>query len=395
MRQMVWYELKKYVLTRRHVLLLLAFTALMAGWLFLAELICVFERPTTQRFFAQLGSSFSEDDVQRFQSERDELEQELFEISGDGARTQRQEELAKKGRYADTKIEDYGLLGDALDCVEAVETRNRNTAFLADSGNPAYTSESNRIMVDRRKLTAVAQNMPFALFACIAVIFFLSASFSTEFEHQLYPVVCVTSKGYWGVCMAKLLTGLLTALACSLYFCGLYLLLEYALVGMTFHEWALPLFLAEGFELCASGASMLDLLLGQFLAALLGSVLLVFFLLLLSRRIRRGLYTMLAGLGVFGVLFLPDLLYKQVYHNYAADLGDWYLIPEPEFYRLIGLEKILNPISALQFQYYLEEPRVIRLFGSAYPAYCGPVLAALAVIGVLGALLFWEKKRGL
>ncbi len=395
MTRMIRYELKKYVLTRGHILLLLILTAAMTGWLFWMEKICVFEKPMTQSFFAQLGQSFSGEDVQHLQSERNELEQELFETSENGARMQRQEELTKEGRYADTKIEDYGLLGDALDCIEAVEARNRNTELLAEAGNPAYVAEDNQVMANRRKLTAVAQNMPFAVFACIAVIVLLSASFSTEFEHRLYPVVCITQEGCWGVCRAKLLTGLLVALAGSLYFCGFYLLLEYVLVGMTLREWTLPLFLADGFELCASGTTMLDLLAGQLFAALLGSILLVFSLLLLSRWIRRGLYTLLAALGIFGLMFLPDLLYKQVYHNYAGNLKDWYLIPEPEFYRLIGLEKVLNPLSALQFQYYLEEPRYIRLFGASYPAYCGPVLASLTVIGLLGVLLFWEKKRGL
>ena len=92
MTRMIRYELKKYVLTRGHVLFLLILMAAMAGWLFWMEKICVFEKPITQSFFFQLGQSFSAEDTQRLRSERDELEQELFETSEDGARVQRQEE---------------------------------------------------------------------------------------------------------------------------------------------------------------------------------------------------------------------------------------------------------------------------------------------------------------
>lgn len=392
---MVWYELKKYVLTKSHILLFVILTLLMTGLLVRSEIMRIFAKEGNQAFYDRIGQTFSEETKQELKAEREKLDRELFDVSVDGVKTVRQEEILKTGRYGNTKISEYGYLREALACIETVETRNRNTEILSQKmGNSAYEVEENNVMADRLKLTTVAQHMPVGIFVCIACIFFLSSSFSTEYENRLYPTVCITSYGYWGICTAKILAGIFVAVVCNLYFWGLYLLLQNWLVGMSLQEWALPLFLAEGFEMCPSGTMMSDLLAGQFVSSILCSVLTVMIVLAMSRLIKRSLYTLVASFTGLGIMLLPDMMYRIVYHNYAGEMKNWYILPEPDFYRLIGLEKIFNPISTLQFQYYMEEPRYVRIWGYQYPAYCGSMLIALMLIGIVGVCLFWEKKRG-
>ena len=396
MKLMVWYELKKYVLTKRNILLLIILTLIMTGVLVRSEIVYIFARAESRIFYEQIGQTFSGETRQKLAAEREKLEEKLFDVSADGIKTVRQEETLKKGKYGIAQIREYGYLRDALDCIEAVETRNRNTEILSEQmGNPAYEAEKNNVIADRSMLTAAAQHMPVGVFVCIACIFFMGSSFPTEYERRLYPVVCISPYGYGGVCTAKILTGVLVAAVCNLYFWGWYLVLQNCLVGMPLRNWALPLFLAEGFEMCPSGAAMSDLLAGQFVSSIFGSVLTVIIVLAMSRLIKRSLYTMTAAFVLFGIVLLPDMMYPMVYHNYAAEMKSWYILPEPEFYKMIGLEKLLNPLSALQFQYYMEKPRYMRILGYQYPAYCGPLMMALALIGIVGVCLFWEKKKGL
>ena len=74
-------------------------------------------------------------------------------------------------------------------------------------------------------------------------------------------------------------------------------------------------------------------------------------------------------------------------------MSDWYFLSIPEFSRMLRIEKIINPISLLQFQYYAAQPRYIQISGYQYPAEIFPVLGTVLLAGMFGRILSGEKGR--
>lgn len=396
MIQGIKFELKKYVMTKSHFVILFIITFAGMGILFWNEGGYFFEKAMRKDFYSQVGDTFSETDKQKWIEEKEQLEQELYETDADGIISPNQEEMYKKGRYADTKIDDYSLLGELLTCIEVVEKRNRNTLLITDSFEGTshdYESEDNYMLADREKLSAAAQNMAFGWMPCLALIIILSASFAVEYENNVNPVLCITKKGEWAISMAKILTGILAAVVLNVYFWGVYLIAQTAFLGMTGQDWRQPLFLAEGYQICASGTTIQGFLAKQVLVSILVSVLAAIFTMVLSKVIKKGIYALLAALAVFVATLIPDLLNMMIYSNvYVSEQSNWYLISEPAFYRMLKYEKIFNPVSMIQFQYYAEQPRYIQIFDFQYPLYCFPIILAVLLIGIFSIVLLYEKS---
>ena len=95
---------------------------------------------------------------------------------------------------------------------------------------------------------------------------------------------------------------------------------------------------------------------------------------LLSKTIRKSIFTVLVSISIFVITLLPDLLNTVIYSNtYLAKMSDWYLMSEPDFYRMLQTEKIINPISLLQFQYYVEQAQSTGVLRSIYDVIGGEI----------------------
>lgn len=396
MMQEITFEFKKYVMTKNHFVIILMLTLAGMGILISKERGYFLEKNIRQDFYSKAGQSFSATDKQKFIAEKEKLEQEIYKETADGMLLLDKKQMEQKGNYADTKIEDYELLNELLECMEVVEKRNRNTALVVENIEGAsldYEKENNHMLVDRKKLNAVVGNMTFGWLPCLALIILLSASFAVEYENNLSPVLCITKKGKWSISMSKIVTGIMLAVVLNFYFWGVYFISQMFLLNMTVREWGESLFLVDGYQMCASGFTIQGLLAKQIIASILVSVLLAMFTMVLSKLIKRSIYTLLVALGFFGVTLIPDLLNTVVYSNtYVSEMSDWYLVSEPAFYRLLNIEKICNPVSMLQFHYYVEQPRYIQIAGFQYPLYCFPVIVAFVFIGMWGIVLFYEKS---
>lgn len=396
MIQGIKYELKKYVMTKSHFVILFMLTFAGMGILFWNEGGYFFEKAMRKDFYSQVGQTFSEADKQKWIEEKERLEQELYVTDIEGVVSPNKEEVNKKGKYADTRIDDYKLLDELVTCIEVVEKRNRNTSLVTDTFEGAshdYEREDNHMLADRKKLSAVAHNMAFGWMPCLALIIILSASFAVEYENNVNSVLCITEKGEWAVSMAKILTGIFTAVVLNVYFWGIYLISQTVFLGMTEQDWRQPLFLAESYQMCASGTTIQGFLAKQTLVSILVSVLIAIFTMVLSKWIKKSIYALLAALGVFVAALIPDLLNMMVYSNvYVSEMSNWYLISEPAFYRMLKYEKIFNPVSMIQFQYYVEQPRYIQILDFQYSVYCFPIIVAVLLIGIFSIFLFYEKS---
>ena len=395
----ILYELKKHIFAKSNLIILLVLTVMGAALLFWNEGGYFFEKAERQKFYAQMGETFSEEDKEKYTEEAEKLDLELYPLDADGAISFNEEEMEKAGKYVGTKLEDHYYLKGLLKCIEIVEKRNRNMKLLSEGyvgATSDYEKEDNHMLADQKKLTAAAQHMGFGLLPCIACIILLCSSFAMEYETHLYPVLCITKKEYWSICIAKILAGVLVAVACNLYFWGVYLGLQFLIIGMTAKDWGQPLFLAEGYQMCASGYTIWSLLARQILASVLVSLLVAMLTLLLSKVIKKSNYALLAALVLFAVMLIPDLLNTFIYDSiYFVNMSNWYIVSEPTFYRILHFAKMINPVSMLQFQYYMEQPQYTLISSYQYPLYCFPILVAVILTGIFGMILFHQKKRGL
>lgn len=393
MIQNMKYEMKKYVLTKNNLLFFVILSLFSIGILFWNEGSYINDKNTRQRFFEKIEKmNFSAADKQELKQERDRVKQEIYE---DDLVTPKKDEMKKPGEYADTKLDDYCLLDEVLSCIDLVEKRNQNTAFLSDHDqgwNEKYQRENNQDLVDQKKLGLFVGNMSFGVTACFLVIFLLCSSFSMEYEVHVRPVLCVTKIGEDRIGLAKISCGVFLTLVANVFYSGLYCLCQFLFLGMRIQDWKQPLFYVDGCEICASGMTMQSYFIKQFLVSVIISILIALFTMLLSKRLRKGVLSLITVFIVFMIAFLPDLLNDVVYSSkYIIQMKDWYFISEPEFYRLLQTEKICNPVSLLRFQYYAEQPRYLQISNYQYPVEVFPVLTALVLIVILGAVIL---KRG-
>lgn len=364
------------------------------GVLFFCEGGYYSEKDLRQNFYKKIEEmNFSVADKQKIEEEREKISLEIY---GEDFSEPDREAMMKKGKYADTKIDDYKLLGELLTCIDVVEKRNGNTELLAEemegqTGN--YEKEDNQMLVDRKKLTASVSNMLFGGVPCLLLIFILSSSFAMEYESNVNPVLRITKKG-GQIYISKLLTGIIIAIVTNLFFWGIYYICQFFLLGMTPQDWRQPLFLVEDCQMCASGMSIQSLLVKQIFASMLVSVLIAMLTMLLSKAIKKSIFASLVTFAIFVITLLPDLLNTVFYSStYVTKMNDWYLMSEPEFYRMLQIEKTFNPISLLQFRYYVEQPIYTQISNYQYPTEIFPILAAVFLIGIFGMVLSWKKGR--
>ena len=306
--------------------------------------------------------------------------------------------MKKQGKYADTKLDDYCLLDEVLSCIDLVEKRNQNMAFLSNheqGWNGKYRKENNQALVDQKKLGLFVGNMSFGVTACFLVIFLLCSSFSMEYEVHVRPVLCVTKIGEDRIGLAKISGGVFLALVANVFYSGLYCLCQFLFLGMKIQDWKQPLFYVDGCEICASGMTIQSYFIKQFMASVIISILIALFTMLLSKLVRKGILSLITAFIVFFIAFLPDLLNDVVYSSkYIIQMKDWYFISEPDFYRFLQMEKICNPVSLLRFQYYAEQPRYLQILNYQYPEEIFPVLTALVLIVILGAVTLRKGDKG-
>lgn len=394
------FELKKYVLTRQTLSTMFVLTFAGAALLFLLNLTSIFEESRQIRldFFDMVGDSFTEEDRQRFMKEKEEVCRELglseTNIFPDENR------MWQKGKYTDSKWYDYVYLSAAINCIECIDQRNsiiENALKDSNVFTSDYYKEDIHALADRENLLDTVRDMVFGWFSCIAVIIIFSSSFSDEYTNNIYNVLCLTKKGCQNLTLIKILSALLVSIAVNLYFWGIYLIGENLIRGgISLSDWNKPLFLANGFIMCASGKTVGDMLVTQIALSILVSVLAAMFALVLSRTIKKGLYCLMTALVSFVVVLIPNILeiaFGKI--RYLTHHPELFPISEPEFYKLMEMEKTFNPFSLMNYRYYAVQPQYVRIFDSYYPLQTIPVVIAIVLIGILCCVLLGGKRKGL
>ena len=88
-------------------------------------------------------------DKQKLQEEVDQLQTELYREDGTPIKT----EIKKPGKYAGTKLDEYGFLGEAIDCIDCIQKRNSNMELMVSDYQGelvGYHKEKNTTIVDQK-----------------------------------------------------------------------------------------------------------------------------------------------------------------------------------------------------------------------------------------------------
>ena len=396
MRQEIKYECKKYIFTKKNIVAMVLLIVAVLGILAFNEGGYLYEKSTRRTFYSQMKQEFSSADKQQIQEEMDQIQQELHDDTGEGLELNKAK--AKEiGKYGVSKLDEYDFLRAVLQCIEKAEKRNRNMAVIKENNldnMEDYVKEDNRMIVDDLKLTVAVNNMSYGWVPCLGVILFLCSSYALEYENKVNSLIEITKRGRGDIAAAKIMTGVLAAVIVNVIFWMVYLLIQWVILGMTPADWKMPLFLADGCQMCASGITIFDFFLKQMLVSILISVLAALFTIVLSRAIKRGSYTLFVSVILFVIMMLPDILNTAIYNNeFLMDKTDWYLMSAPAFYKLLDMEKRINPVSMLHFEYFVQQPRYVQIAGAYYKAEVFPMLVAIVGIALLVVTLLYEKRR--
>lgn len=403
MIRQIWYEGKKYIFLRRNLVLLLILSLLFVGMLVFMEWQVMIEREASENFFQATGGSFNEETKEKIQTEQDALWEKMYTADSEGNLALDENEILKKGIYGSTQIEEYDAMRKALDCIEVVEKRNRNMEILwknreAGMGNAAvsdfYQKEDNHQLLNLIPLNCLVRHACFGWFSGAAVILFLGSAYSVEREKNILPVLSATSGGELSLYISKVFTGCILAVVISLYFFVLYMISQWLLLGIGVGDLSQPLFLVDGYELCASGLTVGGILMKQELFVLFVTVLLALITMALSRGIGRGIYArvtasilLLVGTGI-------DLINIGIYQNdFHLDVSQWYLVSAATFYKIMGIEKMVNPFSLIQVSYYFQQPRYVTMGAYQEPVYVFPIIVLAVMSGVLFMYLTGKRRK--
>ena len=147
--------------------------------------------------------------------------------------------------------------------------------------------------------------------------------------------------------------------------------------------------------MCASGLTIFGYILRQIAASALATIVIAVIAMLLSKLTRKGIFALLAALVIFILGIIPDVMEVVLYNSiFLVDSGERYFLPRPEFYRLLKIEKLGNPISLFQIKYFAQQPRYIQLGQYQYSMVIFPLLIAVILIGICIMLLLWTKRGG-
>lgn len=402
MIQQIKYECKKFILRPGNLVIMLLLSLLFVVLLLWQEINAFTAKKSYENYFNHVGNTFDQKTKEAIEKEQEALHEILFKVSADGNVVPDMQETSQKGKYGRTQMEDYSLMGDALECIEVVEKRNRNMEILLEEGGVGansvlagfYEPEQNNQLTNRERLNRMIENVWFGWFSCLAVILILGHSFSIESSKRILPVICATKKGEDCLYLSKVLAGCTLSLAVSVYFFVLYLAEEWVLLGMNGSTLAELLFLVDGYGMCASGMTIGRFLLGQGVASCLVTLLMAFVVMTCSKGIGRSIYAQI----VSGMIFLAgtgiDLLNIAIYQNsFLQEYEKQYLFSTATLQKMIDLEKRWNPFSLIQVSYYLEKPRFLLAGAWQYPVYVSTVIASFVVLGALFIWLVSGKRK--
>lgn len=391
------YELKKNLFTRRTVIIVAVIVVLSTAALVFSERYLVRDKTSRKEFYNSLTSVSGQ--TEWLKEEYDSIYGGMLITDAEGNTEIDSDYANAKAPYGRNNVDYLGLLREASDTAQKVETRNSNIkTVLSNPGDfavDAYYEENNDSFADSIYLTYFIKNARFGWVTVIICVIITASLVSLEYENGMHNILMLSCEGNYKLYLRKITIGACTAIVTTV-FCALwYLLIQWIMLGTGFKQLSAPLFMVEGYEMCASGMTVGGLFVRMILLSMLIAILMSFAAILLSRCIKKSVFAGIASVAVYIIGILCDVIYLTRYgRQMTAGSDDWYLISVPAFYKIYGMEKRVNPLALLDVKYYFEQPRLTHLFAGYYNAYMIPVMVTLILCFALFSLAVREDKYG-
>lgn len=393
----ILYELKKNLFTRRTVIVAVAIVLLSTAFLVWNERYLIKDKSSRKDFYNSLDSVSGQ--AEQLKKEYDDIYGRIMVTDSEGNTEIDSDYANAAAPYGKNNADYLGLLGEASKDAERVTTRNTNIKTVlnnpGDFAVDAYYEENNDSFADSSYLTYFINNAHFGWVAVIICIIILASSCSVERESGMDKVIMLTPKGNFNLYLRKTAIGAVTALAVTVFGALWYLFVQWIMLGIGFKELAAPLFMVNGYEMCASGITVGGLFVHMTLMAALAAVLMACITVLLSRCIGKSVFAGISAFAVYAIGILCDIIYLTNYaKQITAGSSDWYLVSVPTFYKIYNMEKRINPLALLDVKYYFEQPRLSHLFTGYYNAYLIPIMVTVILCFVMFALTVREDRYG-
>ena len=396
MKNCVYYELRKTVFTRKNIIVAAVLALLMIGFLIWNERSFISEKKARERFFDDLGNVTGDELTDYLSSEEQKLYSKIFPDDGESGFDS--SFAGKTGRYGISNVGEWALFKEALKIAEDIQTRNENISIIIQ--NPenfavdSYYEEDNIFFSDTKPQTEFVRNSCFGWIAVLACIIVLAGSFSVEKERGLHSMLQLFPKGGVRMSLRKYICGIVVGAVLVISYALIYCIAQFIILGLGFKELGMPLFMIEGYEMCASGMTVGGLFGYTVMFSIAAAAVMSSVTMLLSKLIGR---TVFAGIGsciIYAAGIAADVLYMGVYGNEFTDnSGDWYLISAPTFYKIYNTEKGFNPLALLNNSYYFQQPRITRFAGGYYDAYIVPLIIVILCCFLCYIFLLKEEKN--
>ena len=254
-----------------------------------------------------------------------------------------------------------------------------------------YYQEDNNHIVNRSIASLFIKNMVFGVVVSICAIFIICSSFSVEYKTGMYMLTKVTSKGHSNVNYIKYISGVLTAVALTIFFTAECLIANCIILRLDKSFFTCPLYLVDGYELCASGLTLTDYFIFQFAMTLLIALLTATVTMFFSKLVQKAPFAVFGSMVFVLSGVAVDLLNEYIYSN-EFDTGSFRLMSVVTFNKLYESTKAINPYALLNVGYYLEKPRFTFVGEYAWTNWTFPMVVTLLLVGIMSIYILHEKR---
>lgn len=282
------------------------------------------------------------------------------------------------------------------ECIRKNETRKNTVEYILNSNSSDvsasyYTEEKNDWYGNYSKAGLLLENMKYGFFAQICLILIICNSFSIESITGMRSLTAITKKGKMEIYQSKLYVAILAVLPVLVLFFIEYLIVNICTLKIGADIFGCPLYMIEGYEMCASGLSVRNVIVCQLLMAVPVTLLTAVLTLYFSKLIKIAPFAALSSMVFVGISMFMDFLNNKIYSG-QFDTDSFRLMSEVTFMKLYECVKSLNPFSLLDSGYYYVKPRFTFLGRMAWTNYTFPIVISILLTGIFATLTIYTKK---
>ena len=354
-------------------------------------------------FYNEYGGDLTEDKY-KFLMEEYEASETYYEECGG-------EEKNEKGKFANTRLQDYFLLSSVkydIDYIKKYEEDQNKLIVQAEENITLYTERQDTYKVREnrqiRKLYDIKpkiklintggwysfENNKEILFILLCIVMFVCGIFSDEQEQNMFPILYTGARGRKALAAAKVLAASIFAFAVSIVFEIVKYIICYFNSGLTgFGEFIQSY---SVYEYCPFNITMLEFIVINTVLIGLGAVCFSIMVCLISALCNKNITSLI--IGIFLIIVIYGNIYRAVYLPTITGSGGAEVLTE-NFIDYLNMSEKYFISGMFQPQRFFMGYHVVKLFD--YPILTvifNVVFTGIKILLISGlAIMAYTKKK--